>query len=173
VNDATWSIRAAGPQDAEDVERLVRELAAVEREPDAVVASAADFAAALGAENPLVHAFVAEVDGRVVGMALWFVTFSTWRGRHGLWLEDLYVSPEHRGLGLGRALLSRLAAVGVERGYERLDWNVLDWNEPALRFYQGLGAEPLDDWTMPRLTGSALAALATFDSSRQSNDREG
>jgi GNAT superfamily N-acetyltransferase len=173
VNDATWSIRAAGPQDAEDVERLVRELAAVEREPDAVVASAADFAAALGAENPLVHAFVAEVDGRVVGMALWFVTFSTWRGRHGLWLEDLYVSPEHRGLGLGRALLSRLAAVGVERGYERLDWNVLDWNEPALRFYQGLGAEPLDDWTMHRLTGPALAALAASGSSRQSNDREG
>jgi GNAT superfamily N-acetyltransferase len=173
VSAASWSIRAAGPEDAEDVERLVRELAAYEREPDAVVAGAADFAAALGGEHPLVHALVAEVDGRVAGMALWFVTFSTWRGRHGLWLEDLYVSPEHRGLGLGRALLSRLAAVAVERGYERLEWNVLDWNAPALAFYRRLGGEPLDDWTVHRLTGSALAALAASDSAWQSNDREG
>jgi GNAT superfamily N-acetyltransferase len=164
VNVGSWSIRAARPEDAGDIERVVRELAAYEREPDAVVAGAADFAAALGAEHPLVHAFVAELDGRVVGMALWFVTFSTWRGRHGIWLEDLFVSPEHRGLGLGRALLSRLAAVAVERGYDRLEWNVLDWNAPALEFYHRLGAEPLSDWTVHRLTGSALTALAVSDS---------
>jgi GNAT superfamily N-acetyltransferase len=174
VNAASWSIRPAGAQDAGDVDRLVRELASYEREADAVVAAPADFAAALGAEQPLVHAFVAEVDGQVVAMALWFVTFSTWRGRHGIWLEDLYVSPAHRGLGLGRALLAELAAVAVERGYERLEWNVLDWNAPALGFYRRLGAEPLDDWTMHRLTGPALAALAqTQRSSWQSHDREG
>jgi GNAT superfamily N-acetyltransferase len=160
VNAQTWSVRPATGQDAADIELLVRELATYEREPDAAVARAEDFAAALGAEPPLVHAFLAEVDGEVVGMAVWFVTFSTWRGRHGIWLEDLYVRPEHRGLGLGRALLTRLARVAVERGYERLEWNVLDWNEPALGFYRALGADPLVDWTMHRLSGRALAALA-------------
>jgi GNAT superfamily N-acetyltransferase len=163
VNAESWSIRPATPEDAGDVERLVRALAAYEREPDAVVASAADFAAALGGDpsgEPLVHALVAEVGGEVAGMALWFVTFSTWTGKHGIWLEDLYVRPEHRGLGLGRALLARLAAVAVERGYRRLEWNVLDWNAPALGFYRRLGAEPLDEWTVHRLSGAGLAELA-------------
>jgi GNAT superfamily N-acetyltransferase len=157
---APWRLREAAPADADDIERLVRELAAYEREPEAVVATARDFAAALFAEHPLVHCLVAEVDGRVAGMAVWFVTFSTWRGRHGLWLEDLFVSPGHRGLGLGRALLARLAAIAAERGYERLEWNVLDWNTPALGFYRRLGAEVLDGWTMHRLSGEALQVLA-------------
>ena len=101
------------------------------------------------------------VDGpQIAGIAVWFVTFSTWRGRHGLWLEDLFVRPEHRGLGLGRALLARLAAIALERGYERLEWNVLDWNEPALGFYRRLGAQALNDWTMHRLSGDALRELA-------------
>ena len=164
MNAESWSVRPATPQDAADLERLVQELAAYEREPDAVVASAADLAAALGGDRPLVHAFVAEVDGSVVGMAVWFVSFSTWRGRHGIWLEDLYVRPEHRGLGLGRALLARLAAVTVERGYERLEWNVLDWNEPARGFYRRLGADPLEDWTVHRLSGPPLVALAASSS---------
>jgi GNAT superfamily N-acetyltransferase len=163
-----WRLRAAVPADAEAIERLVRELATYERAPEAVVAKAADFAAALFGEQPLVHCVVAEVGGggpggarRVGGIAVWFVTFSTWRGRHGLWLEDLFVSPEHRGLGLGRALLAKLAAIAVARGYERVEWNVLDWNAPALRFYRGLGAETLDEWTVHRLSGEALRELAS------------
>jgi GNAT superfamily N-acetyltransferase len=163
-----WRLREAVPADAEAIERLVRELATYEREPEAVVATAADFAAALFGERPLAHCLVAEVDGAiprgeptVAGMAVWFVTFSTWRGRHGLWLEDLFVSPEHRGLGLGRALLARLAAIAVERGYERVEWNVLDWNTPALGFYRRLGAEALDAWTVHRLSGTALRELAS------------
>ncbi len=161
-----WRIRDAGPRDAADIERLVRELATYEREPDAVVATADDFTRALSGEPPLVHGLVAEVGvtgtapPRIAGLAVWFVSFSTWRGRHGIWLEDLFVSPEHRGLGLGRALLARLATIAVERGYERLEWNVLDWNEPALGFYRRLGAEALDDWTVHRLSGGALRALA-------------
>jgi GNAT superfamily N-acetyltransferase len=157
---ALWRVREAVPADADDIERLVRELATYEREPEAVVATAPDFAAALFAERPLVHCLVAEVDGRMAGIAVWFVTFSTWRGRHGLWLEDLFVSPAHRGLGLGRALLARLAAIAGERGYERLEWNVLDWNTPALGFYRWLGAEALDGWTVHRLSGEALRVLA-------------
>lgn len=169
MTPAHWSIRTAGPQDAGDVERLVRELATYEREPEAVRAGAADFEAALGGEHPLVHALVAEVDGRVVGMAVWFVSFSTWEGKHGIWLEDLYVSPEHRGLGLGRALLARLAAVAVEHGWARVEWNVLDWNDPALGFYRRLGAERLEDWTVHRLSGASLDVLAT--SGNAGNDR--
>jgi GNAT superfamily N-acetyltransferase len=178
----TWRIRVAEPADAVEIERLVRELATYEREPAAVVATAADVAAALSADPPLVHALLAEVGGRAVGMAVWFVTFSTWRGRHGIWLEDLFVSPEHRGLGLGRELLARLAAVAVERGYQRLEWNVLDWNVSALEFYRRLGAQPLDTWTVHRLDGPSLAALAARvtggkdrrdDNDLRSSDREG
>jgi GNAT superfamily N-acetyltransferase len=166
-----WRLREAVPADAEEIERLVRELATYEREPEAVVATAAHFAAALFGEHPLVHCLVAEVDGggpageaEVAGIAVWFVTFSTWRGRHGMWLEDLFVSPEHRGLGLGRALLARLAAIAVERRYERVEWNVLDWNAPALGFYRRLGAEALDAWTVHRLSGAALRELGASSS---------
>lgn len=165
VTARRWRVRAGGPADADELAALVRELAEYEREPQAAVATAPDLATALGAEHPLVHCLVAEVlppsgPPVVAGTAVWFVSFSTWRGRHGIWLEDLFVRPEHRGLGLGRALLARLAAVAVERGYERLEWNVLDWNEPALGFYRRLGAEPLEEWTVHRLTGQPLAALA-------------
>jgi GNAT superfamily N-acetyltransferase len=164
---ARWRLREAAPADASEIERLVRELATYERAPDEVVATATDFEEALFGGQPLVHCLVAEVDGadpggepEVAGIAVWFVTFSTWRGRHGVWLEDLFVSPEHRGLGLGRALLARLAAMAIERGYERVEWNVLDWNEPALGFYRRLGAEALDAWTVHRLSGEALRELA-------------
>jgi GNAT superfamily N-acetyltransferase len=102
---------------------------------------------------------VAEVGGEVVGCALWFLNFSTWRGVHGLYLEDLYVQPAHRGAGLGRALLARLAAVCGERGLARLEWSVLDWNEPSIGFYRALGAVAMDEWTVFRLDGEPLAAL--------------
>jgi GNAT superfamily N-acetyltransferase len=114
---------------------------------------------------PAVFCDVAEVEGtsgpEVVGFALWFLNFSTWLGRHGIYLEDLYVQPAHRGGGLGRALLQGLARRCVEQGYGRLEWSVLDWNEPAIGFYEALGAVQMDEWTVHRLTGDALTALGT------------
>ena len=153
-------IRPARREDVSSLVRLVRELANYERAAREVRMEAADLDAALFALSPLVHCLVADSDGEVVGMALWFVTFSTWVGRHGIYLEDLYVRPAHRGHGHGRALLAELAAVCVRRGYGRLEWSVLDWNEPAVRFYHSLGALALDDWTAHRLTGDPLVALA-------------
>jgi GNAT superfamily N-acetyltransferase len=159
-------IRTARPDDVGAVHALVHELAGYEREPDAVEARPADLAAALFGPDPRVHCHVAEVvddDGlpAVVGMAVWFVSFSTWRGRHGIWLEDLFVRPEHRGAGIGRALLATLAAECAARGWTRLEWAVLDWNTPAHGFYRSLGAAPQDEWTTWRLDGERLAALGT------------
>jgi GNAT superfamily N-acetyltransferase len=169
---ATWRVRRCEDRDVDAVHALIHELAAYEREPDAVRATADDLRRALFTEPALLHGLVAEVDDpaggapAIAGMALWFVSYSTWRGRHGIWLEDLFVRPAARRLGLGRALLSALAAETVARGYSRLEWNVLDWNAPALGFYRGLGAEPLDDWTVHRVTGDALRALADRDDAR-------
>lgn len=156
-------VRRAREDDVATIDALVRELAVYEREPDAVEATPDDFRAALFGPDPRAHCHVAEVhsgDGwQVVGMALWYVTFSTWRGRHGIWLEDLFVRPEHRQLGLGRELLRALAAECVERGWPRLEWWVLDWNSPAHGFYRSIGAVPQDEWTVWRLDGDALTAL--------------
>ena len=152
-------IRPAGRGDVPVLLQLVHELAAYEREPDAVQATEDDLRRALF-EHGACSAHVAEQDGQVVGFALWYPTFSTWTGRSGLWLEDLFVRPAARGTGLGRALLRELAAVCVERGYARLEWWVLDWNEPALGFYRALGAVPQDTWTTLRLDGDALRDLA-------------
>ena len=154
-------IRPARPDDLDAILHLVHELAVYEREPDAVVATRADFEASLFGPHPLVHCHVAEdAAGQVVGMALWFVTFSTWLGRHGLWLEDLFVLPGHRGAGHGKALVEALAAVCVKRGYGRLEWWVLDWNESAQGFYAALGASPQQDWTVWRVEGEGLQGLA-------------
>lgn len=153
-------VRAVEPRDVPAVHALVIALAVYEREPDAVVATEADLERALFAPQPALFGLVAEDAGRVVGFALWFVTYSTWLGRHGIWLEDLFVEPSERGRGHGKALLASLAHVAVERGYGRLEWNVLDWNESALAFYRSLGATPLAEWTVHRLTGTALAGLA-------------
>jgi GNAT superfamily N-acetyltransferase len=144
-------IRAAAPGDVPAILGLIRELAAYEREPDAVVATEDGLRTALFGDSPAVFCQVAEDGGEVVGFALWFVNFSTWLGRHGLYLEDLYVRPTHRGSGLGRALLETLIGIAKERGYGRVEWAVLDWNEPAQGFYRTLGAEPMDDWTVWRL----------------------
>ncbi len=149
-------IREAGPDDVADILRLVRALAEYEREPDAVLAGEESLRAALFCDHPLVHAHVAAQDGRVVGMAVWFLSFSTWTGRPSLYLEDLFVEPEWRGHGVGRALFARLAARAVELGCARMDWSVLDWNESAMGFYRSLGARPLDGWTTWRLEGEAL-----------------
>lgn len=154
-------IRSAQPSDVPVLLELVRELAAYEREPDAVVATGTDLHEALFGPDPSAGCQVAVVDGAVVGFALWYRTFSTWQGKPGLWLEDLFVRPEHRGSGLGKQLLVSLAAICVARGWTRFEWWVLDWNEPAQGFYRSLGARPEDDWTVWRVDGDALRALGS------------
>jgi GNAT superfamily N-acetyltransferase len=155
----TATVRDVEDRDVEAVVALVHELADYERAAEHCTLTAAQLRDALFCRAPALFGHVAEVDGAVVGCALWFLNFSTWRGAHGLYLEDLYVQPAHRGAGLGRALLARLAAVCAERGLARLEWSVLDWNEPSIGFYRSLGAAPLDEWTVFRLDGDALAAL--------------
>jgi len=156
------SIREARPADVQALHDLVVELAIYERAPDAVEATVEEMTSTFFPSDgePRVHALVAEADGTVVGMAIWYVTYSTWLGRHGVWLEDLFVSPGHRGIGIGKALLSALAGIVADRGYGRLEWWVLTWNEPSIGFYDSLGATPMDEWTHYRLDGSALTALA-------------
>ncbi len=156
-------IRAATPSDVPVVLAMVRELAAYEREPDAVEATEDDLHRALFVEGTCSAHVALDPAGDVVGFALWFPTFSTWRGRPGLWLEDLFVRPAARGRGHGRALLETLAAVCVERGWPRLEWWVLDWNAPAIGFYTGLGAVPQTEWTTFRVDGDALRSLARSD----------
>jgi GNAT superfamily N-acetyltransferase len=163
VNESTREsgrVRPAVRADGPVICRLIRELAAYENASDEVEVTEAGIDAALFGPEPTVFAHVAEYRGVVAGFALWFVNFSTWTGRHGIHLEDLFVSPAVRGSGLGRALLAELAAICVERGYGRLEWVVLDWNAPALGFYSALGAETASDWRVNRLTGTALRALA-------------
>ena len=154
-------IRPATVADLPQILALVRELAAYEREPDAVTGTVESYTSCLFPEegSPTVWAHVAEVEGRVVGVAVWFLTFSTWTGRNGLWLEDLYVSPAHRGEGFGAGLMAALARICLERDYPRMEWTVLDWNEPALEVYRYLGASPMHEWTTHRLTGEALHTL--------------
>ena len=153
-------VRPAARADGPVICRLIRELAAYENALDQVEITEAGLDAALFGPEPSVFAHVAEYRGVVAGVALWFVNFSTWTGRHGIYLEDLFVSPAVRGAGLGRALLAELAGLCVDRGYGRLEWAVLDWNAPALGFYAALGAESVRGWQINRLAGDDLSALA-------------
>ncbi|MGX4687828.1 N-acetyltransferase family protein [Streptomyces sp. JNUCC 63] len=154
-------IRPATLADVPVIHTLILELAEYEKALDEVRATPGQLAEALFGERPAAFAHMAEdEDGEVVGFALWFLNFSTWRGVHGIYLEDLYVRPEARGGGHGRALLTELARLCVARGYERLEWSVLNWNEPAIGFYKALGARPQDEWTVYRLTDQSLKALA-------------
>jgi GNAT superfamily N-acetyltransferase len=157
----TFIVRTASPSDVPNIHALIVALAEYERAKDRVVATEADLMRALFADHPSVYAYVAMQGERCVGFALYFISYSTWTGRQGLWLEDLFVLPECRGEGIGKALLATLAKVAVDRGYTRLEWNVLDWNEPALAFYRSLRAEPLSEWTVHRLDGEALVSLAS------------
>jgi GNAT superfamily N-acetyltransferase len=157
------SIRIApvAEHDVPTLFRLVQALADYERLAHLVVATEADFRDALFGARPAIEAVLAWADGKPAGYALWFHTFSTFLGKRGLYLEDLFVLPEYRGQGIGRALLSHLAGIAVERGCGRMEWVVLDWNEPAIGFYKRIGGEPLDDWKVFRLTGKALEALGS------------
>jgi GNAT superfamily N-acetyltransferase len=154
------SVREATPADVRRIRELIVELAAYERSADQVRATDEQLHAALFGERPAVFALVAEADGDVVGFALWFLNFSTWEGVHGIYLEDLYVRPDNRGSGLGKALLRSLASIAVARGYARFEWWVLDWNTPSIDFYRSMGALGMDEWTVFRLTGDALRAAA-------------
>jgi GNAT superfamily N-acetyltransferase len=155
------SVRPVRPDDVPAVVGLVRELAEYERAAHEVRVTEEQLTEALFGDSPTLFGHVAVTDaGDVVGMALWFLNFSTWRGTHGIYLEDLYVQPGHRGGGLGRELLRTLAETCVQRGYHRLEWSVLDWNAPSIEFYRAAGAVPMDEWTVFRLTDEALTGFA-------------
>ncbi|MEU8798735.1 GNAT family N-acetyltransferase [Spirillospora sp. NPDC048819] len=153
-------IRFATPDDVPAILRLIRDLAEYERALHEVKATEAQLHKSLFGDDPKVFAHVAEHDGRVVGVSLWFLTFSTWNGTHGIYLEDLYVDPDVRGHGYGKALLTELTRIADDRGYERVEWAVLNWNKPAIEFYEALGARPQDEWTVYRLTGDTLTKAA-------------
>ncbi|MCR6685905.1 GNAT family N-acetyltransferase [Pseudoxanthomonas sp.] len=157
---AATVLRPARPDDVPLILELVRELAVYERLEHAAVATAADMHAALFGPHPAAEVLIAERGGQAAGFALFFTSFSTFLGKPGLYLEDLFVRPAHRGLGIGRQLMVELARIALARGYGRFEWSVLDWNAPAIAFYRGLGAQPMDGWTVQRVTGAALQALA-------------
>ncbi len=156
----TLSIRAATPADLPLIARFIRDLAQYERLAHEVRFDEAGLGQHLFGPVPRAEVLIGEVDGTPRGFALFFHNFSTFEGAPGMYLEDLFVEPEARGAGLGKALLARLAAIAVERGCARLEWSVLDWNAPSIDFYQSLGATPMDDWTVYRLDGAALGGLA-------------
>ncbi len=155
------TIRPARPDDAQTLWSLIHELAVYEHLEHQVEATPDDLRRHLFGPRPAAEAVLAEVDGQAVGFALFFSNFSTFRGLPGIYLEDLFVKSDHRGRGLGKALLRHLASLAVERGCGRLEWAVLDWNAPSIAFYQSLGARPLDDWTLFRLDGDALKTLGS------------
>jgi GNAT superfamily N-acetyltransferase len=159
---ASFTIRPARPEDAETLANLVRELAIYEKLEHLAKATPEDFRRHLFGPRPAAEAALAEVDEEPVGFALWFSIFSTFRGQPGLYLEDIFVRPEFRGRGIGKALLASLARLAVGRGYGRMDWSVLDWNAPSIAFYRALGARPLEEWTVYRLDDEPLRRLAAL-----------
>ena len=155
-----FEIEPATVTDVPVILQLIRELAEYERAPNDVVATEEGLRAVLFGERPAAHVLIGRENGEPVGFAVFFFNFSTWLGRAGLYLEDLFVKPELRGKGYGKALLVRLAQIASEHGCGRMEWAVLDWNDPAIQFYRKLGAKPMDDWTVYRLTGDVIGALA-------------
>ncbi|HEY1902368.1 MAG TPA: GNAT family N-acetyltransferase [Terracidiphilus sp.] len=160
------TIRTATPADIPQILAFIRALAAYEREPDAVTATETDLLEHGFGTNPFYFCLIAERDGRAAGFAFYFFNYSTWVGRPGLYLEDLFVQPEFRGLGIGKALLERVASIAVEKGCPRLQWEVLDWNTPAIDFYRAMGAEFLDEWRNVRVSGEALQRLAGVEAAQ-------
>jgi GNAT superfamily N-acetyltransferase len=155
-----FKLRAAAPIDIPDILRLVRGLAEYERLLDRMTATEADFAHALFGPRPLAEAMLVEVDGRAVGLAIWYYLFSTFTAQPMLYLEDIFVEPAHRGQGIGLALFRRLAQIARARNCLSMEWSVLNWNQPAIDFYRRIGARPVTDWTLQRLDAKGIAALA-------------
>jgi len=149
-------------EEASMILNLIKELAEYEKAPDQVEANVGDLVATIFATDPKVFCDLVEVDGEIAGMAIWFLNYSTWQGKHGIYLEDLYIKPEFRGYGYGKALLQHLARICNERGYGRFQWWVLDWNSPAIEFYRALGAEAMSEWTVYRVSGEPLRELGDF-----------
>ena len=154
-------IRDAVQADLPKIIQFIKDLAEYEKAPNEVVLSISDLEQSLFGTNPQVYCLIAELENEVAGFAVWHLNYSTWLGKHGIYLEDLYVDPKYRGQGHGKALLRKLAQICVERGYKRLQWWVLDWNQSAIDFYKSIGAEPMDQWTVFRVSGSSLEKLAT------------
>jgi len=158
------NIRPATPDDVPTILRFIRELALYEREPDAVVATEADLLRDGWGSTPRFTALIADYEDAPAGFALYFTSYSTWLGHHGIRLEDLYVTPAMRGHGIGKALLARLARIALDEGCPRLEWDVLNWNEPAIAVYRRIGATIQTEWSIMRLAGEPLHALAAGDS---------
>ncbi len=154
-------IRFARKEDTPRIHRLIKDLALYEKAPLEAKATLEQIDESLFSEDPHAFCHVVEVDGTVVGISIWFLNYSTWLGKPGIYLEDLYIDPAYRGKGFGLALLKELAKICIERNYERLQWWVLDWNEPSIEFYKSLGADAMDEWTVYRVSGDALKKLAT------------
>jgi GNAT superfamily N-acetyltransferase len=154
------NLRPATPDDVPQILAFIRDLATYEREPDAVLATEADLLRDGFGETKRFHCIIAEADTQAAGFALYFYSYSTWEGRPGIYVEDLYVCPEHRGKGIGKALLTRVAAIAVAEGCPRLEWSVLDWNQPSIDFYHSLGAVMKSEWKGMRVSGTALFSLA-------------
>ena len=154
------SIRPANIGDTDTILRFVRNLAIYEHAEDQVLSTPAHVHKTMFSEGATAHGLICEKDGQAVGFAVYFFNYSTWQGRNGLYLEDLYVDPAHRGSGAGKALLRRLARIALDKDCGRFEWSVLDWNTPSIQFYDSLGAQPQSEWIRYRMTGDALAALA-------------
>ena len=171
MTETSLNIRPATPNDALTILGFIRDLATYEREPDAVLATEADLLRDGWGEPARFTAIIADYNGVAAGFALYFTTYSTWRGHHGIRLEDIYVTPSLRGHGIGKALLARLALIAVEQGCPRLEWDVLNWNEPAISFYRSIGAERLIEWSIMRLSDGALHALSAKDDCAQNRPK--
>lgn len=154
-------IRYATKEDVPRIHQLIKDLAEYEKAPLEAKATLEQIEESLFSQRPVACCHVAEDNGLVVGISIWFLNYSTWVGKPGIYLEDLYIDPAHRGKGFGLAFLKELAKICIERDYERLQWWVLDWNEPSIEFYKSLGAVPMDEWTVYRVSGDALKKLAT------------
>lgn len=153
-------IRTATIEDSEEILALIYELALYEKAPEEAKATKEQIIDSFFSHDPKVFCEIVEEGGAVAGFAIWFLNYSTWQGKHGIYLEDLYVRPEYRGRGFGKALLQHLAGICEEKGYGRFQWWVLDWNTPAIDFYKSLGAQAMDEWTVYRISGDALTSLA-------------
>lgn len=156
-------IRPATIEDTDQILRFIRDLAIYEKAEHEVLSTPAHVHRTLFCEQPAVHGLMCMDGDQPLGFAVYFFNYSTWQGQHGLYLEDLYVSPDHRGQGAGKALLQHLARIAVDKDCGRFEWSVLDWNAPSIAFYEGLGAQPQNEWVRYRLTGQALANLAAQD----------
>jgi GNAT superfamily N-acetyltransferase len=157
----SFQIRDATPLDIDQIYDYIHALAEYEKAPEEAVLSKSDLSQSLFGQNPQVYCLLSVQDEQVTGIAIWHLNYSTWLGKHGIYLEDLFVDPKFRGQGHGKALLVRLAQICVERGYPRFSWWVLDWNKPSIDFYESLGAKAMDEWTVFRVSGDALTKLAS------------